>query len=175
MSSDLQTDYANTPDNILKMKASYFVDLVISVSKKFIDELLATTPSFENLDKTSDEIYKIVEPIISSFILFKVGDYVSRRFIKESDVSVAFLNHMIAHFRTETGFDPIPLINQYRDSAENNSYMRQMFIGDKVCKACGGTFSNRGFIDEISIKFMSFFDTFIIPTIGRVWVISGGL
>jgi len=175
MTLDKHTDYTNTPEDILKMKASYFVDLVISVSKKYIDELLATTPSFENLDKSTDEIYKIIEPIVSSFMLFKVGDYISRRFIKDSNVSVAFLNYMIANFRTETGYDPIPLINQYRDNAENNNYMRQMFIGDKVCKACGGTFSNRGFIDEISIKFMTFFDTFIIPSIGHVWVISGGL
>jgi len=76
-------------------------------------------------------------------------------------------------FKEQTKIDPGTVLSEYESLSSNNSYMREMYIGDKIVKSCGGTFSNRVLIDEVCVKFYFYFNNIAVPKLTRLWMLYG--
>lgn len=164
---------ASIPVEVLECKGVYVADLVLSVSNAFSDQLISGIPYFRNLSKSYDELYLLIHPIVSAFLLYKCTEYVRRSLLKTETEFDYLWNSSLKRYKNEALQDPLLIINEYKDASIHNDYMKEMFLGDKICKICGGTFSNRYLIDEITVRYLFFFNKFIIPSLGRIWMTAG--
>lgn len=158
------------PLEVLETKGVYIADLVLSVSNTFSDQLISRVSYFRNLSKTYDELLELINPVVSAFLLYKCTEYIRRSLLRtDTDFDVLWKS-ALKRFKNEALYDPILIVNEYKDVSAHNNYMKEMFLGDKICKICGGTFSNRHLVDEITVRYLFFFNKFIIPSLGRIWM-----
>lgn len=165
------TVLANHP---FETKTTYLIDLILSMSEKFTQSIFQHVEGIKNMPKSFDEAYTLSYPIIVAYTLAKALDYISQRFLENSKDAMNVVKKLsIKKLISKSNIDPTNISNDYAEKSENNEYMREMYIGDKLCKTIGGTFSNRDLIYEISLAYSEFFDKAFVGAMSKVWLMSG--
>jgi len=154
-------------------KYNYLAENIALMSKEFTDYLVNTAEGLKNLGKDIDSIWEKSYPIISSFFLYKSLEYLHTRFLNEDAQYTKLEKFVKTIFKEQTKIDPGTVLSEYESLSSNNSYMREMYIGDKIVKSCGGTFSNRVLIDEVCVKFYFYFNNIAVPKLTRLWMLYG--
>ena len=156
------------------IKTTYLIDLILTMSEKFTQNIFGQVRGIRNMLKSPEELYILAYPMIASYTLAKSIEYLSQRFLENRVEDVALIRKLlIAKIREKANINASVLINEYAEKSETNEYMKEMYIGDKICKTIGGTFSNRDLISEISLMYSEFFDKIFVPAMSKVWLMSG--
>ena len=95
-------------------------------------------------------------------------EYIHTRFLVKKYEYEMLSSTIKTVFNQKTNINSDTIINEYVSLSFSNCFMKEMFIGDKIVKLCGGTFSNRLLIDEICVIFHFYFDNVAIPKLNKL-------
>lgn len=95
-------------------------------------------------------------------------EYIHTRFLVKKYEYEMLSSTIKTVFNQKTNINSDTFQNEYESFSSGNNYMREMYVGDKIVKLCGGTFSNRLLIDEICVIFHFYFDNVAIPKLNKL-------
>ena len=149
-------------------KYTYLEENVVTVSKEFSNYIINTVDGLMNLGKDAEYIWEKTYPIISSYFVYKTLEYIHTRFLVKKYEYEMLSSTIKTVFNQKTNINSDTFQNEYESFSSGNNYMREMYVGDKIVKLCGGTFSNRLLIDEICVIFHFYFDNVAIPKLNKL-------
>ena len=152
-------------------KYTYLEENVVSVSKEFTNYIINTVDGLMNLGKDAEYIWEKTYPIISSYFVYKTLEYIRTRFLVSKHEYDRLSKTVKTVLYKKANINSDTIINEYVSLSFGNCFMKEMFIGDKIVKLCGGTFSNRKLIDKICVKFYFYFNNLAVPKLTKLWLL----
>ncbi|HBH17384.1 MAG TPA: hypothetical protein DDX14_00285 [Cyanobacteria bacterium UBA9579] len=149
-------------------KYTFLAENILTMSKEFTNYIINTVDGLLNLGKDAEYIWEKTYPIISSYFIYKSLEYIHTRFLVNKYEYDKLNNTVKTVFNQKTNINSDTILNEYESLSFINSYMMEMYIGDKIVKLWGGTFSNIKLIDEICVKFYFYFDNVAVPKLTKL-------